>query len=850
MDSNEILAATRYRAGLIVGMVAVLIVLAGAATAYGYKRQQALLLRSLIEAERRQRELHDEFRTTLYSIGDGVITTDTAGRVREMNRVAEQLTGWKETEAKGRPLEEVFRIVNETTRALVVNPVNSVLRDGVIVGLANHTLLLARDGTEWPIADSAAPIRAAESDPVSGVVLIFRDQTAEHDAVKALLEREQMLQESQKVAALGSYVLDFSKGAWKSSAILDELWGIEADYDRSVAGWISIVAPADRTMMAGYFTQEVVGKAVPFDKEYRIVRPKDGTERWVHGLGKLEFDSKHQPTRMVGTIRDITQQRQLAETLRSSQAELTAIYDHAPIIMCLLDEERRIVHLNRAAVQLTKRGPEALLGLRSGDLIGCIHAYDDGHGCEPDLNCADCTLRNAILDTLKTGQSHLGVEAELPVVGDLKPKKFHVIAHTALLEIGGQKRVLLCMADDTSRKHAAAAMREIEEKLRQVQKIEAVGQLAGGVAHDFNNIMAAVLLYIGLLQNDPSVSGEIHDTLKELEKEVQRGASLTKQLLAFSRQQAMELKVVDLDDVLGGLLKMLQRLLGEQIVLSLRQTEKLPRIEADIAMLEVVVINLCVNARDAMPKGGQVTLNLEVVEVSAKAAGAHAEARDGRFIRLSVSDTGCGIDEKTIGRIFEPFFTTKEVGKGTGLGLATVHGIVKQHRGWVEVRSVVGKGSTFHVYLPVSEASALNTNPAEKPRIVKGRQEMILLVEDEPAVRSGLAKILRYHDYQVTEAANGPEALRHWKLEPAKFDLLFTDMSMPEGMSGMELAERCREDRPDLKVIVYTGYSQALTAHPFDAKMRLTLLHKPCDTGQLLAAVRRSIDESIAPKLT
>jgi CheY-like chemotaxis protein len=267
-------------------------------------------------------------------------------------------------------------------------------------------------------------------------------------------------------------------------------------------------------------------------------------------------------------------------------------------------------------------------------------------------------------------------------------------------------------------------------------------------------------------------------------------------------------------------------------------------------MLEQVVINLCVNARDAMPQGGRLTLHTEAVEVSDGATAANAEARAGRFVRLSVTDTGCGMDEPTLQRIFEPFFTTKGAGKGTGLGLATVHGIVKQHCGWIEVQSTPGRGTTFGVYLPVCAMTAQPATPAEAAQPTEGRNELLLVVEDETAVRTVLAAILRCHGYRVIAAANGPEALRLWEKHRDEIALLFTDMVMPEGMNGRTLAERLRLDQPDLKVMIHSGYSRTMTAQPPDASRRMTILDKPADAFALLRAVRQCLDHTEASAAT
>jgi CheY-like chemotaxis protein len=304
----------------------------------------------------------------------------------------------------------------------------------------------------------------------------------------------------------------------------------------------------------------------------------------------------------------------------------------------------------------------------------------------------------------------------------------------------------------------------------------------------------------------------------------------------------MDSKVLDLGGVLQGLLAMLRRLLGEHIALSLHRPENLPLVDADAGMMEQMVMNLCINARDAMPRGGQLELRLEAIEVGAEAAAANPEARLGSFLRLSVADTGCGMDEETLRHAFEPFFTTKGVGRGTGLGLATVYGIVKQHRGWVEVQSAPGRGTTFRVHLPSSKGTAEAAQGAKDPQSLQGRNESVLLVEDEDSLRAVTAEAFLRHGYRVFKAVNGPDAVGLWEENRGGFDLLFTDMVMPGGMTGRELADRLRAEKPGLRVIICTGYSPESPLQGLEADSRTTVIRKPFDIAQLLQAARASLD--------
>jgi len=310
----------------------------------------------------------------------------------------------------------------------------------------------------------------------------------------------------------------------------------------------------------------------------------------------------------------------------------------------------------------------------------------------------------------------------------------------------------------------------------------------------------------------------------------------------FSRRSILDRRRLDLNEIVANLLKMLGRLLGENIKLLFERSHTLPFVEADTGMLEQVLMNLVVNARDAMPKGGRIAIATEAVTIDSDQAKAHPFRRSGRFVCLSVSDTGAGMDAETIERIFEPFFTTKEPGKGTGLGLATVDGIVSQHQGWVEVDSRVGIGTSFRVYMPALEkTSSAAAKPA--PAAPSTGKETLLVVEDEASVRRLMVRTLRTWGYRVLEAANGQLALTLWKECAGKIDLLFTDMVMPEGMTGLELSEKLRAEKPDLKIIISSGYCAEIAETSRIAAAGITYLPKPYQLSLLGKAIRECLDK-------
>ena len=428
----------------------------------------------------------------------------------------------------------------------------------------------------------------------------------------------------------------------------------------------------------------------------------------------------------IAFVLDLTERKRAEEAMARNEAELAAIYENTPIMMCLVNAQRQVERMNRTMANFVGPAQSPVDRHGPGDILGCINAEDDERGCGFGKGCHACAVRLAVRKTLDTGEPCHQVQSAMELIKSGARRELHVSVSTAPVRLQGEPKVLVCLEDVTTH-------RQMEMQLRQAQKMEAVGQLAGGVAHDFNNILAATLLHLDILQSSPDIRPDMLDSLKELEQGMHRAANLTRQLLLFSRREVMQVQRVALNDLIDGVFKMLKRLLGEHITIDFQPSAESPAVEADPGMIEQVVINLSVNARDAMPKGGRLTLGTQLLNITAQEANRHPEARVGLFTCLCVKDTGCGMDESTLIRIFEPFFTTKGPGKGTGLGLATVFGIVQQHHGWVQVESAVGCGSTFRVFLPATDRSQISDSSRTEIKPMGG-SETILLVEDEERV--------------------------------------------------------------------------------------------------------------------
>lgn len=409
----------------------------------------------------------------------------------------------------------------------------------------------------------------------------------------------------------------------------------------------------------------------------------------------------------------------------------------------------------------------------------------------------------------------------------------------AVRNASGTIQYLEGICDDiTSRK-------DLENQLLQSQKMEAVGRLAGGVAHDFNNVLTVINGYSELALGKSVVGDSLGKYLSEIKKAGEWAVSLTRQLLIFSRRQVLNLRLVKLNEIISEVSKLLRRLIGEDIELVIDLAQDLHLVKADRGQMEQVIMNLVVNARDAMPYGGKLTISTRNTKLDECFVGENVGSQPGSFVMLSVSDTGCGMDEEVKSHLFEPFFTTKEIGRGTGLGLSTVYGIIKQSGGYIRAASEVNRGSTFEVYLsqvenPAEERKEESKVPA-RSRKVAGEPETILLVEDEEMVRSLSCEVLRQNGYEVLEAANGGEALLICEQHSKPIHLLVTDVVMPR-MNGRYLAERLISMRPEMKVLLVSGYIDAVLVHQEILGSGISFLQKPFTPSELAKTVRETLD--------
>ncbi|MEN8142998.1 MAG: response regulator [Thermodesulfobacteriota bacterium] len=584
------------------------------------------------------------------------------------------------------------------------------------------------------------------------------------------------------------------------------------------------------------------------------LRTTETTESYSF-LVKSAKDSELQLSIEMGLYR-----HELELNLEERTRELFTIFNSAPILMMLVDEECRVTRINRQGIESIAKDEGDVLRQLGGVVVNCINS-NNPLGCGKGTPCKTCPVRTTIMRTFESGEEQRNIEGSLVLATDGDSVKKHFLISTTLLPLRSGRRVLVGLNDITDRivsendlERYSTCLEELvdqrtdelhktEEALIQAQKLESIGQLAGGVAHDFNNLLMVILGYGENLRqklpNDQALLGD----LDEIIEAGKRASGLTRQLLAFSRKQSLKPRVVNLNQIIADLEKMLRRMIGEDLDLVTVPADDLWRVIADPGQIEQVIMNLAVNARDAMPHGGSLRIETANVELTEEMAENYISINAGSHVMLAISDSGCGMDEETCNRIFEPFFTTKELGKGTGLGLSTVYGIVKQSAGSIWVYSEPGQGTTFKIYLPRTTTKTELLGPKSvRPKSASGNGH-ILVVEDEPSLCSLFQKMLTNLGYRVTTATNGREALITVAEGGIQPDLLVTDVVMP-GINGKELADNLLKIQPDLKVLYMSGYTESTKPLHGILESNCPFIQKPFSQEQLAAAVSELLNKT------
>jgi len=652
-----------------------------------------------------------------------------------------------------------------------------------------------------------------------GVVLLFDlytvyQQLQIHRMRRRLTESEEIFRLISENAADMIAVVDAEGRRLYSSSSYQRVLGYSAEELRDSSAF-SQIHPEDLARVQGA-AEETRSTGRGNMLEYRM-RHKNGSWRVIESTASLIPSPKGSSEKLVIINRDVTDRRDAVEALRRSEASFRSVVEHAPFGICRVDREGKLLEANPAL--------HRMLGYQ-----------------EPGVLLQTSLPKDLLLDPRDFLRLSEAVQTS---------EYFHDIELT-WRRLDGSHLTARCSGRRITESNQLEGYMELftqdvtermilERQLRMAGKMEAIGRLSGGIAHDFNNLLGVIIGYSKLMRQrvDPTQTALV-EFAEEVEKAGQRAAALTRQLLAFSRQQILTPTVLDLNALVADMQKMLPRLLGEDVTVEIELGPDLGSVKADRSQLEQVVMNLAVNARDAMPTGGKIRVETANVELDELYARHHAGAKIGRHILLSVSDTGTGMSPETVTHIFEPFFTTKEMGKGTGLGLATVYGIVKQSGGYIWVESELGKGSTFKIFLPrLSEIPA--TAPISQPTSAASGHETILLVEDAEPLRKLAFRFLENHGYRVFQAESGEEALTvaGGLLEP--IHLVLTDVVMP-GMNGRALTERLLPGHPEMKVLYMSGYADSFIAGHGVLERGTALIHKPFSEEALLAKVREVLD--------
>ena len=736
--------------------------------------------------------------TIVESSDDAIYSRALDGTILSWNRGAERLLGYSAHEAVGQPIALVCTPETGTLLPLTLRQT----RDGETI----HRLEVVcrrKDGTSVPVSLSVSPLRDGNG-RVIGASGVAHDITLQQRAQAALAESEAKHRSTFNDAPVGMAQAALDGRVLRINRRMETMLGYSNEEIQGTP-FTAFTHPDDVDDSSTGRVRLLNGEIENYRSEKRD-RRKDGSFLWVAVTVSLHRDVDGAPAHFIAVIEDISERKQ-------AQLELDHIFNLSPDMIGTARFDGHFTRVNPAFCQALGYDEHTLM---AAPFLSFVHP-DDRAGTE------------AAMQELTRGQRVFGFTNRYRAAdGSYRWLEWHSKADPST-------ELIYAVARDQTSK------RLLEEQLRQAQKMEAVGRLAGGVAHDFNNLLTAIIGFSELALADLPHGARLRDDVAQILNAGRSAALLTTQLLAFSRKQILQPQILDVPTLIGGMHSLLRRVIGEDITLDVDTHGDVPSISADPGQLEQVVMNLAVNARDAMPSGGTLRIRVDSLDLDDAFVATHPGSTAGPHVRLTVSDTGVGMGPDVMAHLFEPFFTTKEQGKGTGLGLATVYGIVKQSAGYIAVDSVPGQGTSFQIHFPCASAdNGPQPIRATVPQSLSG-SETILVVEDQEEVRAVVRHALQAHGYTVIEAPDGPSALSLLTGLPHGVDLLLTDVVMPH-MSGRELAERTRRIQRNLRVLYMSGYTDdAIVRHGVVAA-GIDLLPKPFAVTQLLARVRQLLD--------
>jgi two-component system cell cycle sensor histidine kinase/response regulator CckA len=755
--------------------------------------------------ERSLQQCEEKFARFFHAAATAVaITTIDKGVILDVNESFAALTGYDRKELLCASTKAMGLWVNPEQRDELIRQLQQKRKRADL-----EVQLRTKNGETRTALFSAEIVSIDEEPCLLTMAKDISERKKMEEALKKSEEKYRMLVEHslQALAIVkdSRFVFCNSRFAEISGYSVDEL------LSRSPDQVMGMIHREDRKLIEERQRDRMAGKPVPAHFECRAIK-KNGAEVWLEVYSSI-IDYNGKPALQLAVM-DITERKKSAEELQRALVWQKALFEGSHEAILISDADSRLVEANTAACKLTGYSREELLNMYASDL---------------SLN-SDASVRERIHDRILAGEDVLEETKILTKDG----RQVDVEIGHRLVTISGVPYVHAIARDITSRVR-------LEAQLLQAQKMEAIGVLAGGVAHDFNNLLSVIKGYAELLLEGIAPDDPRAQDLEKINKAAQHAASLTSQLLAFSRKQILQPKILNLNEIVMEMSTMLRRLIGEDIELLTITPPDLRLINADPVQIQQIVMNLAINARDAMPFGGILTIETKNADLDGNYNHGHSIMKSGPYVMMAISDNGSGMDPETQARIFEPFFTTKVQGKGAGLGLSTVYGIVKQSNGFIWVYSEPGKGTTFKIYFPRARDAAAGISDTSSPDLEMRGTETILVVEDESSVRTLASRILRDRRYKVLEASNGKEALEIAQSYQGEIHLVLTDVIMP-GMSGGELVSKLESIRPGSKVLYVSGYTTDTVVHHGVLDSGVAFLQKPFSVNGLVSKVREVIE--------
>ena len=758
---------------------------------------------------------------TLRSIGDGVISCNTDHTVASLNAVAEKLTGWTTVEAEGEPIDAVFNIVNAQTGEKAENPVERSLKEGTVVGLANHTMLISKDGNEYQIADSCAPVKGKDGE-IMGCVLVFRDVTMDYEQREALRKNEERFRIlSNELPALICEFLPDTTLTFVNNAYC-EFFGIS---EEELVGrpFLVLIPEETREDTKKQFSSLTMQKPVK-TSTYKVIR--SGKIAWQEWRNRAVFDERGRVVKYHSIGIDITERKEAEESLQKSERFFSGTLNNLLIFIAVLESDGKVIFSNNTALDVAGITSEDVVGKMLYDGYWWAHSEEARQAIKRDTEaCASGEIVFRETEVQTAGGSLMWIEFSMHPVYNNEGKIEYLVPEGR---------------DITVRKHAEAEREKLQAQLNQAQRMESIGILAGGIAHNFNNILMGLQGRTSLMMMDKDPSDSDYEHLKGIEAYVKNAVELTGDLLGFARGGKYEVKPTDLNT----LIKHENRMFGntrKEIRVQGRYEKELWTVEVDHGQIRQVLLNLYVNAWQSMTDGGDLYIRTENVITDEEYVKPFSVA-PGRYVKVSVTDTGAGMDAATREKIFDPFFTTKDPGQGSGLGLASVYGIIKNHGGFINVYSEAGEGTTFNIYLPVSEKEIMEQAPRPGRHEIQYGRGTVLLVDDEEMIIGVGQAMLEKLGYRALTAKSGQEALDLYEKQKGEIDLVILDIIMPN-MGGGETFDRLKAIDGNVRVLLSSGYSINGQATEIMDRGCIGFIQKPFSVKDLSIVVREALDE-------